>query len=130
MESSELRLVLNEFAAYAPQRIISEVPDLQGMAKSKIQPAELCYNFILPTSGSPITSYIDLAQCASAVNRRLYHQGKNYYVSRIVMASTNAAKALISTLPDNWVTANAWVKAKSMWDTMNKGVLHDNPSGS
>ena len=93
-----------------------------------MQPAELAYNFTIPASGGLSTNYIDLAQCASAVNRRLYQQGKNYYVSRVVLASAGATNLALSTLPDNWVTPNAWVKAKSMWDTMNQGVLKDNPS--
>ncbi len=43
------------------------------MARKKIQPAELAYAFTIPAnSGSPETKYIDIAQCASAVNRRLY----------------------------------------------------------
>ena len=57
------------------------------MPRKGIQPAELAYNFILPASTGVATNYIDLAQCASAVNRRLYAQGKNYYVSRIVLAA-------------------------------------------
>lgn len=94
-----------------------------------MQPAELSYNFILPTSGSSVISYVDLAQCASAVNRRLYAQGKNYYVSRVVMiSSASASQAILSTLPDNWVTANAWVKSKALWTSMQNRVLKDNPS--
>jgi hypothetical protein len=95
---------------------------------TKLQPAELAYTFLLPTSGSATTNYISLAQAASFVNRRLYSQGKCYYVSRIVMSSTSASTCVVSTLPDTWVTSNAWVKAKALWKEMNNKVLEDNPS--
>ena len=94
-----------------------------------MQPAELAYTFTIPAnSGAPATKYIDIAQVASAVNRRLYEQGKCYYVSRVTLVSGGATTVALATLPDNWVTANAWVKAKALFDQMNKGVLHDNPS--
>lgn len=102
------------------------------MARKKLEPAELSYSFILPNGNS--TKYIDIAQCASAVNRRLYQQGKCYYVSRVTVTAfgstpgSSGAAVSLMTLPDNWVTSNAWVKAKALWNTMNKGVLHDNPS--
>ncbi len=98
-----------------------------------MQPAELSYNFVIPDGNQ--TKYIDLAQCASAVNRRLYEQGKCYYVSRVSCVSyatfTGAVTSGglgLSTLPDNWVTANAWVKSKALWKSMQNRVLKDNPS--
>ncbi len=96
-----------------------------------MQPAELSYNFLIPDGNQ--TKYIDLAQVASAVNRRLYEQGKCYYVSRVSCVSYATPGASgggigLSTLPDTWVTVNAHVKAKALWNTMNKGVLKDNPS--
>lgn len=99
------------------------------MARKKVQPAELALTFLLPTSGSAATSYIDLAQVCSAVNRRLYEQGKCYYVNRVTMTSTSTAStAVIATLPDTWVTANAHVKAHALWKSMQNRVLKDNPS--
>ncbi len=94
-----------------------------------MQPAELAYSFTIPAnSGSPETKYIDIAQCASAVNRRLYEQGKCYYVSRVTLISGGATTLALSTLPDNWVTSNAWVKSKALWNSMQNRVLKDNPS--
>ncbi len=94
-----------------------------------MQPAELSYSFTIPAnSGSPATKYIDIAQVASAVNRRLYEQGKCYYVSRLTLVSGGASTVALATLPDNWVTANAHTKAKALWNQMNQSVLDDNPS--
>ncbi len=98
------------------------------MAGKKMQPAELSYTFSIPASSGVSTKYIDTAQIASAVNRRLYEQSKCYYVSRVTLVASAATTVGISTLPDTWVTANAHTKAKALWNTMNKGVLKDNPS--
>ncbi len=96
-----------------------------------MQPAELCYSFLIPDGNQ--TKYIDLAQCASAVNRRLYEQGKCYYVSRVSILAfaapgSQGGGVSLFTLPDNWVTANAWVKSKALWKSMQNRVLKDNPS--
>lgn len=98
------------------------------MAKKKIQPAELAMSFNIPAATASNPTYIDLAQCLSAVNRRLYHQGKCYYVSRVTYINVGGGSLGLATLPDNWITSNAFVKSKALWNTMNKGVLKDNPS--
>ncbi len=92
-----------------------------------MQPAELSYNFQTAQEDQG-TAYIDIAQIASAVNRRLYEQGKCYYVSRVSLIAPQGASCTLLTLPDNWVTANAWVKAKALWKSMQNRVLKDNPS--
>ncbi len=92
-----------------------------------MQPAELSYNFQTAQENEG-TAYIDLAQICSAVNRRLYEQGKCYYVSRVSLIAPQGAYCSLLTLPDTWVTSNAWVKAKALWNQMNKKVLDDNPS--
>jgi hypothetical protein len=80
------------------------------------------------------TKYIDIAQVASAVNRRLYQQGRCYYVSRVSITAFGSAPGSqggavqLTTLPDNWVTSNAHTKAEALWKQMNKKVLDDNPS--
>lgn len=91
-----------------------------------MQPAELAYQFKI--SGSSGTNYIDLAQCASAMNRRLYEQSKCYYVSRVSVAILGGGTCLLSTMPDNWVTSNAHTKAHGLWKSMQNRVLKDNPS--
>jgi hypothetical protein len=86
------------------------------------------------------SKYIDIAQCLSAINRRLYRQGKKYYVSQArllaMFPETDPdandlfadATVAISLIPDTWVTANAWKKSFALWQKMNLNVLKDNPS--
>lgn len=92
----------------------------------KITPAELSYNFVL--TGNTGSKYIDIAQCASMVNRRLYRQGKNYYVASVEFIASAGGMCSMMTIPDTWVSANAWVKSYALWREMNKKVLSDNPS--
>lgn len=108
-----------------------------------LAPAQRRLTFRL--TGATGETYIDLAQCLSAVNRRLYRQGKCYYVSKIDLAvlfptppsvadptlpanqfvNTNV---IISAIPDSWVAHNAWKKCFAVWQKMNRNVLKDNPS--
>jgi len=101
-----------------------------------IAPAQRRLTFRL--AGETGENYIDIAQVLSEVNRRLYRQGKCYYISRIDLAALYPvvqqpgefidATILISTIPDTWVVHNAWKKCFSVWSKMNKNVLKDNPS--
>ncbi len=99
----------------------------------KIQPAQTKLHFV-DTIENLNNHYIDLAQVLSFVNRRQYEQGKCYYVESIKTLSDPTASAeanyslIFSTIPDTWITSNAWVKAKALWDQMNQKVLEDNPS--
>ncbi len=94
---------------------------------AKIVPAELAITFKLPAASNPTTNYIDLAQCLSAVNRRLYRQGKMYYLSGVQLTAPSVGMA-INTIPKTWVTTNAWVKAFNLWKEMQSSVLDTNPS--
>ncbi len=100
---------------------------------AKIQPAQTTLTFIDSVENLN-NKYIDIAQCLSFVNRRQYEQGKCYYVESIkiglnqAIADTGIIGTALATIPDTWVTANAWVKAKALWDQMNQKVLEDNPS--
>lgn len=99
---------------------------------AKVDPAEIRLNFALSTKTNLDKAYIDLAECLSFVNRRLYEQGKCYYVTdvsiqQVMLNATTYGKFSISTLPDTWITANAWVKSKALWNSMNKKVLRDSP---
>ncbi len=91
--------------------------------------------FTFPIADSATASFIDLAQCLSLVNRKLYRQGRCYYVQHVqwmsagnLAAEKTSSKVTLCTLPYNWVSRNAWVKAFSLWNTMQKKVLKDNPS--
>lgn len=94
---------------------------------TKLQPAELSMSFTLP-AGSNEVRYIDLGQAMSFTNRRLYEQGKCYYVERLELLNSRGGSVVVSALPDTWVTANAHTKGKSLWKAMNDKVLADNPS--
>ncbi len=100
---------------------------------AKIQPAQTTLTFIDSVENLN-NKYIDIAQCLSFVNRRQYEQGKCYYVESVkiglntAIADTGIIGTALATIPDTWVTANAWVKAKALWDSMNEKVLEDNPS--
>ncbi len=65
--------------------------------------------------------YIDLGQCLSLVNRRLYRQGYVYRVESFSWApSANVSVLSIASVPTTWVSYNAWVKAKALWNKMNR----------
>ncbi len=98
---------------------------------SKNVPATRHLRFHLTNHGTPGTEtshFIDLAQCLSMVNRRLYRQGRDYFVKKVTVVSTNtiaapggsAGRVSVSTASDSWVTRNAWDRAYKVWNMMNK----------
>lgn len=99
-------------------------------AMRKIEPAVLQLQYEVPPN---VTRFIDLASDLSRVNRRLYRQGMNYAVGSIQiqqdLASGNTGCELtVSAAGNTWVTQNAHVKGKALWDKMNDEVLDDQPS--
>jgi hypothetical protein len=98
----------------------------------KLQPAVMNLSFTA-NSGSGIvggaTNYIDLSWAASIVNRRFYRQGINWSVAGFsVTTNGNTAPGTVTICkaPTTWVTYNAWVKSKAMWDKMNLQVIEAN----
>lgn len=89
-------------------------------------PAEVTLKYTLPGDGSDI--YIDLMRDLSAVNRRLYHQGKVLQISHVTIkqdtgATVNQAlQATIKTLPYTWVAAQAYMKARNAWMEQQRSV--------
>ena len=71
------------------------------------------------------TSFIDLSQVASLVNRRFYRQGINWAVSGFKFLTTsNFTGALqVSKLPNTWVMSNAWEKGFRAWQKMNNEAI-------
>lgn len=97
-----------------------------GMAKrkfSKTEPSEMVFTFQLP--GGQATSYIDLPQCMSIVNRRFYRQGINVAVADFKLITTDGVTGGItaSRVPHTWVAANAWKKAFNAWNKQQKEAL-------
>ena len=77
------------------------------------------------TPGTETSHFIDLAKELSAINRRLYRQGKVYQVANISVTSRNTVNGLVSfsTAPDTWVTRAAWNRGFKMYEHMTKLVL-------
>ncbi len=92
----------------------------------KLEPAPMTFTFELGDGG---TSYIDLSQCASILNRRFYRQGLNWVVAGMSIYANGTNKTVrIATLQKNWVTFNAWKKGFAIWQKMNEQVLDEEPS--
>jgi hypothetical protein len=83
--------------------------------------------FSVPLGGS---SFIDLSQCASIVNRRFYRQGLNWAVAgfRIHSASTTTGTVNFYKIQSTWMASNAWMKGFALWNEMNEQVLDNQPS--
>jgi hypothetical protein len=99
---------------------------------AKLQPAETSLWFT-DTVGNLNGKYVDIPQVLSFVNRRLYDQGKVYFVEQIKLWYTpSAAEDRVimgfGTIHDTWVTRNAYTKARALWNEMNDKVLDDNES--
>lgn len=96
----------------------------------KIEPAVLQLQYEVAPN---VTRFLDLASDLSRVNRRLYRQGMNYAIGSIHiaqdLASANSGCELtVHTAGNTWVTQNAHVKGRALWDKMNDEVLDDQPS--
>jgi len=103
----------------------------KARAPAKIQKAQRSLTFRLP----PGTSYIDLAQSLSIVNRKLYRQGYVYGIESVSFeyadvnpASADVVRLEAFTAGDSWSVHNSHVKGHALWNQMNQLVLEDNPS--
>lgn len=101
--------------------------------KKKATPAVRHLRYELTNSATPGTEtshYIDLARDISAINRRLYRQGRAYHVKRVSIVSSNtiaqgqpavnAGRVTIGVAPDSWTVRNAWKRGFDMWNRMHK----------
>lgn len=96
-------------------------------AKKKKTPATRFLRYEVANSGSPGTEtshYLDLAKDLSRINRRLYRQGRDYHVKRITVVSSNTPnggnRVSFATVPDTWVSREAWKRGFKTWTKMNK----------
>ena len=65
--------------------------------------------------------FIDLAECLSLVNRRLYKQGALYGVESFSWRAAVAGLDMdVISIPTNWAVFQSWVKAKFLWDKVNR----------
>jgi len=81
-----------------------------------------------PGVGGSTTSFVDLSQIASLLNRRFYRQGINWAVSGMKVYSGANGNITISKLPETWVMSNAWEKGFRTWQRMNNEALAESES--
>lgn len=95
--------------------------------RKKFQPAVMQIEIQVPTG----VSYVDLALCASLVNRRGYKQeNTNWAIGQIELLGGIGAAGLftVGKLPETWVYHNAYEKSRALWHKMNDQVLDEEPS--
>lgn len=94
---------------------------------AKIEPAVQTLVFSVPAgTGQGTTSYIDLSQVASIVNRRFYRQGINWAVAGFKFVGiTSSGIISIQKLPNTWVMSNAWTKGFKAWQKMNREAMSE-----
>jgi hypothetical protein len=129
------------------------------VAKKKSRtPAVRYLRYELTNSGSAGTEtshFIDLAKDLSALNRRLYRQGRMYHVKRISIVSSNtiagvgvydqtafpgattqtqnAGRVTFSCIPESWAAMGAWKRAFQTWQKMQRRAIStagSDPSGT
>ena len=98
-------------------------------SKPKPIPAVRYLRYELTNSGTPGTEtshYIDLARDISAINRRLYRQGRSYHVKKVTIVSSNTpnvqpgvngGRVSIGTVPDSWTARGAWKRGFKAWQS-------------
>lgn len=94
--------------------------------KPKMHTQRFLYYDLEHSGNSEDAHYIDLSKDLSAVNRRLYRQGRNYSISNIsVHDSQGDARVLVSTAPNTWATHAAWELCFNGWKRQRAEVLED-----
>ena len=68
------------------------------------------------------TEFIDIGRALSAINRKFYRQGVYYYVNSVEVYNNETGVIDIHTLPDTWVTKNAWNRGFQLFQKMNAMV--------
>lgn len=85
-------------------------------------PAELRLSFEF--SGNS-TQFIDIAAALSALNRKFVSQQAYFYVSKVELYNNEDAFVDLHTLPDTWVTKNAYKRARAIYDVQNQRVMEN-----
>ncbi len=91
----------------------------------------LYYELTNSTSGTPSkdSHYIDLAAGLSAINRRLYRQGRQYHIANITVIDTSGdSKVRFATLPQVWTTSKAHKLMFDAWKDQRARALENAPS--
>ena len=93
--------------------------NLPAKKYSKKAPTTLRLSF---TGTGNSTQFIDIAMALSAINRKFMRQGVYYYVNSVELYNNEDAFVDLHTLPDTWVTKNAWNRGFRMFQKMNAQV--------
>ncbi len=97
-----------------------------GKGRRKLQPAAMQISLIVPDG----ESYVDLALCASILNRRGYKQECTSWAVgqfELFSAADSGGVLRIDKAPETWVAENAYTKSRALWTRMNEQVLEDEP---
>jgi hypothetical protein len=65
------------------------------------------------------TQFIDIGKALSQINRKFYRAGVYYYVNSIEVYNNEQGVVDFHTLPDNWITKNAWNRGLKLFQKMN-----------
>ena len=71
------------------------------------------------------TQFVDIGRALSVLNRRFYRQGVYYYVNSVEIYNNETGVVDLHTLPDTWVTKNAWNRGFQLFQKMN--AMADSP---
>ena len=71
------------------------------------------------------TQFIDIAMALSTINRKFARQGVYYYVNSVEVYNNETGVVDLHTLPDTWVTKNAWNRGFKLFQKMN--AMTDSP---
>jgi hypothetical protein len=96
----------------------------KGRKMKGIEPAQRKLYYLTATSSGNVTVDIDLAKDLSAVNRRLYRQGMQYYVQSVefMSAGTTNVRVFAYAAGDTWINHNAWKKGFALWRSQQRDV--------
>lgn len=94
-----------------------------------IAPAQRTLHYAVPVSSGAFDVTLDIAKDLSAVNRRLYRQGMQYYIQNVKIATGKGkVVSVVSTAGDTWIVHNAWKKGYLFWREQQKIVSDNFPS--
>lgn len=68
------------------------------------------------------TKFIDIGRALSIINRKFARQGVYYYVNSVELYNNEDAFVDLHTLPDTWVTKNAWNRGFGIYQDMTRQV--------
>jgi hypothetical protein len=90
--------------------------NLPAKKYKKSNPTQIRLSF---EANGEATEFIDIAMALSAINRKFYRQGVYYYVNSVEVYNDETGVVDLHTLPDTWVTKNAWSRGFQLYQKMN-----------